>query len=164
MAFRRFTVILALSPLFAPRARACSIPVFRYALERWTPAKWEVFVYRRGPLSEAQRESVERLRAAKHANITVIDVDLSAKPDAKHVALFERIKSPPELPLLAIRASDAEPKSPPAWAGSLTSANIETLLDSPVRRQITRHLAQGRAGVLVLLESGERAKDDAVAA
>src|SRR5205085_1828805 len=80
------------------------------------------------------------------------------------LALFERIKSPPELPLLAIRAADAEPKSPPAWTGALIQSNIDALLDSPARRQMTRHLARGHTGVLVLLESGDRAKDDAIAA
>jgi hypothetical protein len=155
---------LALLLWISPAAPACSIPIFRYALERWVPAKWDVFVYHRGPLTDAKREAVDKLRAAKNANITVIDVDLDTKPDTKHSALFERIAGSHELPLLAIRASDAEPKSQPAWTGAITQANIDALLDSPTRRQITRHLAQGHTGVLVLLESGDQAKDNAVAA
>jgi hypothetical protein len=159
---RIFAVVLLF--LLAPNAFACSVPVFRYALERWVPGKWEIYVYHRGSLSNAQRESVDKLRAAKTANFTVVDVDLGTKPDAKHVALFDRIAGPRELPLLAIQAPDAEPKSPPAWTGAITDANVAVLLDSPTRRSITRYLAQGHTGVLVLLESGDRAKDDKIAA
>ena len=37
--------------LVAVVAEACSVPVFRYALERWQADPYEVFVFHRGPLT-----------------------------------------------------------------------------------------------------------------
>ena len=42
-------------------AHTCSIPVFRYALERWIPGPYEVLVYHRGPLSEADRKTLKEM-------------------------------------------------------------------------------------------------------
>ena len=42
-------VLAAVEPL-----QACSIPVFRYALERWAADLFEVSVFYEGPLPDAQ--------------------------------------------------------------------------------------------------------------
>jgi hypothetical protein len=49
------------------------------------------------------------------------------------------------------------------WAGSLTEANVAALLDSPARRRLAAALAHGESVVFVLLESGDKAADDAAA-
>src|SRR5215207_5160949 len=69
---------------FAPAAaRACQIPVFRYALERWAAEPYEVVVFHQGPLGPAEKELVARLGAAQKAatNLDVTDADLSGKVD-----------------------------------------------------------------------------------
>ncbi|HUG17957.1 MAG TPA: hypothetical protein VMM56_03205 [Planctomycetaceae bacterium] len=46
------------------------------------------------------------------------------------------------------------------WSGELTIANTEPLQDSPVRTQIVKRLISGDSVVWVLLESGDKQKDD----
>ncbi|HOT51507.1 MAG TPA: hypothetical protein PLI07_11030, partial [Candidatus Hydrogenedentes bacterium] len=42
---------LCLAPALV--ADACSVPVFRWALERWQADRYELIVFRKSPLSEA---------------------------------------------------------------------------------------------------------------
>src|SRR3954447_6893624 len=67
---------------------ACSVPVFRYALERWQPARYDLVVYHRGPLSSTDHASLRQLEsAARTANVRLTDADLDGRvsPDLKAV-------------------------------------------------------------------------------
>src|SRR4051794_550974 len=76
----RFGLTLIACLLFGPQTFACSVPVFRYALERWQPAKYELVVYHRGPLSRADTEAVRRFEAAAvRANVRITDGDLDGR-------------------------------------------------------------------------------------
>ncbi len=64
--FRKFVSlagILATAVFLAwpSAASACNIPVFRFALERWKPDKYEVIVFHRGPLSDNDKKIVRWL-------------------------------------------------------------------------------------------------------
>lgn len=51
-----------------------------------------------------------------------------------------------------------------AWMGELTAQHISQVVQSPVRKQIAARLLDGQTAVWVLLECGDKAKDDAAAA
>jgi len=48
-----------------------------------------------------------------------------------------------------------------AWEGALNAENVETLLDSPVRRDLAQRLLGGDAVVWLLLEGGDERQDKA---
>jgi hypothetical protein len=48
-----------------------------------------------------------------------------------------------------------------AWSGDLTYEQIRQLTESPARQQIAERLLDGHSAVWVLLESGDKAQDDA---
>ena len=72
-------------------AIACSVPVFRYALEHWRPDPYVVFVFHSGDLTKEQQAVVD-LMQPKGANgnlvanvlVNVIDVDA----DSGNVRMF----------------------------------------------------------------------------
>src|SRR4051812_24169841 len=69
-------VLLALGGLPSVSA-ACSVPVFRYALERWKPAAYEAHVFYRTRLSDDDRRLVQQLEdGAAKANLRVQCIDL----------------------------------------------------------------------------------------
>jgi hypothetical protein len=150
--------------LFLPApAAGCSIPVFRYALERWQPSSYELIVYHRGTLKDAERKELGRVRAAAAgANVEITEVDLDGKVDPEFAAVWKQHASE-TLPWVIGRFPDADLKSPLAWAGPLDSSKIEPLLDSPLRRQIVRDLFRGESAVFILLESGDAIQDAAAA-
>src|SRR5947208_4082679 len=73
----RFGLALSACLILSPAAFACSVPVFRYALERWQPSKYELIVYHRGPLQTTEGGAVRRLAAAaRGANVRLTEADL----------------------------------------------------------------------------------------
>ena len=164
----RLLSFLLSSVIFASaHLRACSVPVFRYALEHWPADHFEAVVYHRGALSETQQAAVrdlgaEGLAGALHANVSVQTVDLTANPDAGLLALApSEIEGP--FPWVVVKVPRTVKSGATVWSGPLTTDSVAQILDSPSRKEIVERLAQGGSAVWVLLESGDAAQDSAAA-
>ena len=149
-------------------ARACSVPVFRYALEHWDAAPFRAFVFHRGPLTDAQQASVDELghdglAGKMHANISVRTVDLDQDPPPELLDLWKQAPSE-TLPWLTVQFPVTGRANGTFWSGPLTAESAEQLLDSPARKEIVRRLGEGQSAVWLLLESGDAAEDAAAAA
>lgn len=141
---------------------ACDVPVFRYALECWPAAPYEVTVLHRAPLSAAERECLKPLSSAPpqgipRANVTARLADLSDPSGGSLQRLWRELDSP-ALPLMILH--DLHTRRP-VWSGPLTADNAKFLVDSPARREIARRILEGHSAVWVLVQSGDRAKDTA---
>ncbi len=174
---QRNLTLLALTVLAfaAPVASACSVPVFRYALENWSPDPFLAVIYHRGPLNDAQKKVAEGLRrSAPKSNVVVYTVDLNQTPAPAALALWEKHKSQKLPALIVTYALPVDPrfwgrqspvgrmKFPPAvWASSLTEANVKTVINSPARKEIVKRLLAGETTVWVLSECGDKKADDA---
>src|SRR5262245_46178059 len=165
---RHVLTLLALAWLLAPLpVRACNIPVFRYALERWRhdrdEDRYQVTIFHRGPLADDDRAAVEELRAAGEgpkasANVAAELVDVAGPLDDAARKLWQAHSGRP-LPWMVVRFPDAADDQPPAWAGPLSRDAVRALVDSPARREIARRLLKGDSVVWVLLE-GDAAKTE----
>jgi hypothetical protein len=169
-------------------ASACNVPVFRYALERWRPDAYEVVVFHRGPLTAEQEKNIKTLRDAgegRHlANLDVAIVDLADQPDEAMRRLWRSLQprqlplispmdlpwslvnlaSPPAelaLPWIVVRYPKVTRLSGAVWSGSLTSANVRAVIESPARKEIARRLMTGDSTVWLLVESGDADLDAA---
>ncbi len=114
--------------------QACQVPVFRYALENWSPAPWRV----RLPATEPA------VREAAGANVEI-----------------ERVTG---VAGIELRLPEGEGEEVPVWTGAADSSHWRQLLDSPARRELTRRLLAGESAVWLLLESGDTTKDAAAVA
>src|SRR5262249_7373856 len=142
------------------------VPVFRYALERWPADPYEILVFHRGPLSPADKALTDALAKladadAPVANFTFERVDLAKKTDKELLRLFESQPDKENLPLLVVRYPAPSGINENVWSGRLSADAVRQLLDSPVRREVVRRIVSGDSGVWILLECGDRAKDDA---
>jgi hypothetical protein len=162
-----FCGTLALLLSVAP-VRACTIPVFRYALERWQPEPYEGVLFHRGPLTPEQQKVLALLAGDEKApaNLTVTPIDVDGKLAGRAAKLWA---SQPEsakasLPLLLVNSGDADEKAGPVYAGPLEAAAITKVIDSPARREIAARIMKGETAVWVLIESGDAARDAAAAA
>ena len=164
----RTLCLLALVALLgAIPARACSVPVFRYALEHWDAAPFQAFVFHRGRLSDAQRASVSEfgkdgLAGKLHANISIRTVDLDQEPSPEFLAIFQQAHSE-TLPLLVAQFPAANRVSSVFWSAPLAADSAAQLLDSPARKEIVQRLGEGQSAVWLVLESGDTQKDNAAA-
>jgi hypothetical protein len=139
----RSALILA---LLATSAFACSVPVFRYALEHWAADGYQVEIAHRGPLSEGDRALVAKLKGSSFTNIAV-----------------KEVQSTESSPRVVVKLPASIPAAREVWSAPLNAATVDAVLDSPMRQEIATKLGDGDSGVWVMLESGDKAKDDATA-
>lgn len=137
---------------------ACTVPVFRYALERWKPAPYPLHVFHRGPLSPAQAKYLDQLAA--NTALDVSRVDLDARLTREQQALWQKHGDAAALPYVVVQYPGDDVDATPLWRGRLDESALAVLLDSPKRREIVQLLTKGESAVWVLLESGDRGADD----
>ena len=154
----RLLLIAILALTVVPSVRACTIPVFRYALERWDLSTYELLVFHRGELPKADDAFLEAL--PNRANVVVKRIDIDGKLSPAHRQLWES-QGKATAPWAILRRPD-KGATPPAWSGPLDVAMLRTLVDSPARQRIVKSLSGGDSAVFVLLESGDAAADQAV--
>lgn len=144
--------------------QACSVPVFRYALEKWFPDHYGMTLFHRGPLTEAQQQLLSGLKRQTSlglplANVKVIEVDLDQNPSAELQALWDA-QPDRTTPLLVVQSPARRGPAGTVWAGELTPQNVELLQDSATRRSLAERLLRGDSVVWILLEGGQKSQDD----
>ena len=83
---------VSLSLVMIAQSLACSVPVFRYALERWPPDAYQATIFTAGDLNDEAMRTLSYLNAAK-ANLHVTVVDLQQASEGQR-ALWEEQDSP----------------------------------------------------------------------
>jgi hypothetical protein len=148
-------------------AIACNIPVFRYALERWTPDSSEIVLFTEGPPAGEAAEFLTQLQQQaatqnQPVNATVFPVDITRIDDPAMQGLWQQVQnsSAAKTPWVVVRSRHGRGKIVNHWSSSLQDAEAASLQNSPVRRELTRRLQHGDAIVWLVLKP---AKSDAPA-
>lgn len=168
MGRRHIVLAMMLAIGWCGRAHACPVPVFRYALEKWTPAPYELIVFHRGLLSVDEKHTYNAIRAfganeRNQANYITRDVDLAgdAPPDDRK---FWDSQVGAQLPRIVLLLPPFLPERTVAWSAPLTSQSAGLLMESPARRAIVKNLAAGSSAVWVLVDGARKSENEAVAA
>ncbi len=166
--FKYFLLLLA--GLFAIQpvireAQSCSVPVFRYALERWRPDPYKGIYLYRDTISEQDRSLLDQLKAAagnaeNPLNLIIREVDVATFSEETLNEVFLG-SIPKELPVMTIWYPDQMGKQPPVWSEKLTPSMVRGLAYSPKRQQLAESLIQGESVVWVFIPSGNKKKDSA---
>ena len=168
MRFEFYSLMVAalISLVSATVTNACSVPVFRYALERWQPDTFQALVLHRGSLSDEQKKLIdafERSEGKNRANVELVTVDLDAAPPPELLSLLEKQKET-ELPRILLMPPPFTGSSTPLWSGKLEDKTslpgFNAQVDSPVRRETVKRLLAGDSAVWICLESGNKEADD----
>lgn len=137
---------------------ACNIPVFRYALERWTPDVCEIILFTEKPLSTDEDAFVRSLERQSSlvggpANSRVIRAELQALTPELN-SLWQSLQQSPNRtpPYVVIRSRYGKDRVANHWSGPLQDSLSVPLLDSPVRRELARRLQKGDAIVWLVLK------------
>ncbi len=145
-------------------AVACNVPVFRYALERWQAASYRLLLIKKGELSVDEQKALKHLdgyldpNSANWCNVRLFDVDLKELDQVpeikKYAATFKTSRFILLLP--------GEYRNNAVIADfPITKKAIDELVSSPVREDILKRIMKGTTATWVLLECGDKAKDDA---
>ena len=162
----RFTLnlLLALACL-GSTCIACSVPVFRYALENWEPDRLTVAILHRGPMTADQvalrteLENAAEADAAANLELHPIDVAID-HPDGSPEAYYAEKWKDKELPQMLVFFSNNAPEPQLAWAAEFNRDNVANLIDSPARQQVVERLLDGQSAVWVLLKTGNKQADE----
>lgn len=160
---RNLTARLLVGSLLASAsvASACTIPVFRYALERWESDRFILIVYHRGQLTGEQEAAVHELErrsslAGGPLNMRVVRHDLAAPPPQTFPPAQPSTTPPPtaEQPLPWVQVLSSPKSAPQAihWQGPLSAAGaLPGFYDSPARNEIAQRILQGSSAVWLLV-------------
>ncbi len=94
------TVVVASAAI----AMACRVPVFRYALERWSADTYQVIVLSSGPLDATSQTNLQRLQSAEaehEANFELATADVATIHDAGLLELWQQ-HQPNDSPLMIV--------------------------------------------------------------
>ncbi|MCD6287627.1 MAG: hypothetical protein J7M12_00790, partial [Candidatus Hydrogenedentes bacterium] len=95
--------------------------------------------------------------------VTPINLDADENKTNERVQALWGVQKSPTLPWMVLMYPNTyDPKSF-VWAGPVNKAAVDMWLGSPMRADIASRLVKGDSAVWVLLESGDKAKDDAAA-
>ncbi|MSQ94512.1 MAG: hypothetical protein EXR98_08140 [Gemmataceae bacterium] len=152
--------LLGLAIYVPHEALGCTIPVFRYALEKWDLTPYDILVYNRGPLpADLQKTLKAWSDAPNKANIDISIIDLDGKLTKLQQKLWDRWGKKDKGPWMMVRSQSNNASDIPAFSGPCTEANLNTNLDSPMRQAILAHLTRGASVVYVILLSGDEDHD-----
>lgn len=135
---RNLFTLLALWLAWPALASACTIPVFRFALDRWEADPFHLVI----PAETAGRAEIQDLLRPLRANGKA-NLDIATAHDA----------SVRQAELRFSRGNDQL-----AWTGALDKAALDALLDSPARRQFTERVLAGDSVVWFIAHDGSAAE------
>jgi len=124
-------------------AQACSVPVFRYGLERWHPDPYIIQLNYNDSHSNELSEILKTLR-----NI-----------DNGYSFAVKKIKTSNNFPTINLRYPYNTGIRTNVWSGPMSVGNIKEILDSPVRREIARRIVSGDSAVFLLLKGDDEKKN-----
>lgn len=154
------TIFIVLFLLSIKQIFPCNVPVFRYALERWTADPYRLIIFHKGQIST---ELTNLLRELEHLsfqgdstlNIVTKYTDLNETGENRFQGRDENLT----YPLMMLHYPEESGIPYPLWLGELNKSNIELFKASPTRKKIADLLISGETAVFLFLESGNSELD-----
>lgn len=158
------TVMAVVNGATRHNASACNIPVFRYALERWSSDDLQLhLVLRESQLGKADRQTIEDLTREDNssANLaaTVWDLDGSAELPGFLTDLNLANKGEP---WCLIRSTGGAEPPRVVWSSPLRQITSALIRTSPARETLAKMLVQGDSAVWVVIRGDDGKQADAV--
>ena len=153
-----------MSVLSVPRiVSACSIPVFRYALERWAANPYQLLIFHKKEIPEKDREAVRKFEMESFANLAGWYIDMNEEIEENILKIWNSLKDKDELPRVALcypGETWEAMKRPVLWSGPFNPLIMNKLANSPARKKIADEILAGKSAVWVMIESGNSKEDD----
>jgi hypothetical protein len=159
------TLVLCFTAHYAP---ACAVPVFRYALERWESDPFQLVVFYKGKLDPALDKQLTDLEpilaenAGARANCKVTRINVDQPVPALWTEVWQKQSTLP-LPSAALCTPEWRKGESALWTGEATGKIIDSLVDSPKRRELRAHALKGTAVVWIIVETDDLKKNKALA-
>lgn len=143
---------------------SCSVPVFRYALERWQPDPYTVRIFYKDKLDQEQQTAVDYLKkyGEDGGPIMLEIIDISQEIPVGALPVLSRYKED-KLPLAVVNYPIYSRIPNDAVSFSLTLKNVEQLMQSPARNELARRLLKGDSAVFIQVDGENEEENKKVA-
>ncbi|MHC4874981.1 MAG: hypothetical protein ACYTGL_00700 [Planctomycetota bacterium] len=145
-------------------ANACNIPVFRYALERWSSDELQLhLIIGNSQLRDSDRATIDQLTSptdsAANFAATVWDLDRAGELPGFLTDLNVTEQNEPWCVLRS--TAGAEPPRV-VWSSPLRQITAELLTTSPARKTLSEMLLQGDSAVWLVVRGNDNAQADGI--
>lgn len=154
-----FVIIVFLAGFYTSAA-ACTVPVFRYALERWEPDVYPVIIYTKGVPQSKDSAIVQVIVKKYKANAVIVYADVTTRLAPELKRALQKNK-PSSYPWVVVHGPAAV-ENRVVYSGAFDSAAIVQIFHSPARQEYVKRTIRGESAVLVCILSGDIAKDKKV--
>jgi hypothetical protein len=132
---------------------ACQVPVFRYALERWTPDAYELVVAPgTGGLTSDEEAALNYLTEQSKSDDIPLNLNIQVLEEGEN-------STAAAIASLFYPGRRQGNEGPPIWQGGLTMENAQRIVNSPARRELATRILKGESSVWLVVESGDAEKD-----
>lgn len=128
-------LLFLFSGLLHAQTCACTIPVFRYALDRWQADHFKLVVPSSTSNDPMLTDLLRPLRANGLANL---DITTSRDPSQMEALLL-----------------DSKTGRHKLWSGQLNQPALEAILESPARKELLTRILQGQSVIWVMVDDGK---------
>ena len=158
-------LITGMSLLLPSIGRSCPIPVYRYALEYWEADPYSIEIFYKNALDPEDEKKINNFLITSDGNgikvnLEIKKINVAGNIDDALRRYLDDIK-PSGFPWVVLRYPYLSGINKILWSGLLSQMNMNNILYSPARMDISVKLAGGATSVWVLLECGDRKKDEA---
>jgi hypothetical protein len=162
---RYLLILLLIIVLPFKRNKACTTPVFLYAMQMWQQDAYQGLVIYRNALTAEEEKILYTFQGSISdsmlLNLSIQKMEISSDRKALKRILGREI--PKELPAFVLWHGGRMGLDPPFWESTLKEAAMAGITDSPVRSEIANHLVRGVPIVWVFVRSGNDDRDNRAA-
>ncbi len=133
--------------LFCSCTFACSVPVFRYALEYWQPDPYRIILSYNPAQTNKFSEVLNELRKYKADSSFILRKIKSTKSNGKII-----LKYPADKRIKNI-----------VWSAPLSTQSLNRIMYSPMRKKFTDKILNGDSLIFLLLEGSNSKQNDKIA-
>lgn len=146
--------------------QACSVPVFRYALERWDRDEYRLLIATKGKPSQKEKLWIDDIISKSflmegYSNFRVNHVDILNESNAELLEHLPSLKKVERSSLVLLYPRSIHQKKI-AWQSDLAESYAEGLLHSRIIEKVNHKILTGISTVWLLVESKDSKKNQEI--
>ncbi len=157
----KYLLLILITTIAYQNVKACSVPVFRYALERWEASYYNAVIFTDKELSKDDKQYIKKISDEIPINLSIDISNIKTEKDEnlkkQYIEHIKNVKLPAML--LSYPASYRDAINPPFWIGEYSKESLVKIVGSPAREKIVKNILKGDSAVWVIIESGDKEKD-----
>ncbi len=139
--------------------RACSTPVFRYAIERWEADPYRLIIFTDGELTEEQQQTIRAFKQYERygfrmSPLIVNQVETSSVTNLSET-VWSKISTNRTAPAVALLHPSIMRDNSVVWVDELSTNALNRIVMSPARLEMATRLLAGDAAVWLMIRGSD---------